>query len=538
MTPTPIRVMLVDDHAVVRRGLAAFLMAYDDLDLAGQAVSGEEAVRICTQVNPDVVLMDLVMPGMNGAETTRELLQRCPSARVLALTSFAEKEMMEDVLAAGAIGYLLKNVASDELAQAIRDAHAGRGTMAPEAAETLALADRLERLARDVDRVISEMNALPGILLEHVPGLFPGCWIEIRLFPEEILLCHPAGSDPIDLDVWHWMRTAGDAHAFAPHSFLPWRQGRAASGAVIVAPILAIDRREAIGGLHVACSGETADLSPLLQAARALAAHIAFAVHSARVHAKALAQERMARELSVAARIQASLLPEALPQIPGWSFAAVLDPARETSGDFYDAIPLPGGRWGLAIADVADKGVGPALFMALSRTLLRTYAREYPEHPAEVLRVVNARILAEARSGLFVTLFYAVIDPASAGLVYANAGHPPPYLVRADGSGVEGLGRTGMALGVLESETWQEAAIDLALGDLLLLYTDGVIDASDEAGKPFGRERLLRFLCAEVSRLPAAVVDDLLLLLRRFADGAPQLDDVTLLAVARHGLEG
>ena len=140
--PTPIRVMLVDDHAVVRSGLAAFLLAYDDLELVGEAASGEEAVRLSQQLCPDVVLMDLVMPGMDGATATRAIRERCPQIQVIALTSFKERELVQGALEAGAIGYLLKNVTADELADAIRKAHAGRPTLAPEAAQALIQATR------------------------------------------------------------------------------------------------------------------------------------------------------------------------------------------------------------------------------------------------------------------------------------------------------------------------------------------------------------------------------------------------------------
>ena len=138
----PIRVLLVDDHAVVRSGLAAFLLAFDDLELVGEAASGEEAVRLCEQSRPDVVLMDLVMPGMDGATATRAIRERCPQIQVIALTSFKEKELVEGALEAGAIGYLLKNVSAEELANAIRKAHAGKPTLAPEAAQVLIQAAR------------------------------------------------------------------------------------------------------------------------------------------------------------------------------------------------------------------------------------------------------------------------------------------------------------------------------------------------------------------------------------------------------------
>jgi len=138
----PIRVLLVDDHAVVRSGLSAFLLAFDDLELVGEASSGEEAVRLCDRLQPDVVLMDLVMPGMDGAQATRAIRDKCPAIQVIALTSFKEQELVEGAMEAGAIGYLLKNVSADELAGAIRAAHAGRPTLAPEAAQALIQATR------------------------------------------------------------------------------------------------------------------------------------------------------------------------------------------------------------------------------------------------------------------------------------------------------------------------------------------------------------------------------------------------------------
>ncbi|HSB89053.1 MAG TPA: response regulator transcription factor [Anaerolineales bacterium] len=132
-----IRVLVVDDHAMVRRGLAAFLKAFNDLELAGEAGSGQAAVDLCLQLQPDVVLMDMVMPDMDGAAVTRLVRSGSPSIQVIALTSFSDEILVQSALQAGAIGYLLKDVSADALAQAIRDAHAGRSTLAPEAAQVL-----------------------------------------------------------------------------------------------------------------------------------------------------------------------------------------------------------------------------------------------------------------------------------------------------------------------------------------------------------------------------------------------------------------
>ncbi len=159
-----IRVMLVDDHAVVRSGLGAFLLVYDDLVLVGEAGSGKEAIEKCGVLKPDVILMDLVMPGMDGAQATQAIREQYPDVQVIALTSFKEEELVKNVLQAGAIGYLLKNVSADELADAIRAAHAGRPTLAPEAAQALIQATR-RPLEPGFDLTERELEVL-GLLVD------------------------------------------------------------------------------------------------------------------------------------------------------------------------------------------------------------------------------------------------------------------------------------------------------------------------------------------------------------------------------------
>jgi NarL family two-component system response regulator LiaR len=134
---TLVRVMIVDDHSMVRTGLATFIKVKSDLELVGEARDGQEALRLCEQLQPDVILMDLVMPKMDGVAATRAIRERWPQVQVIALTSFQEKELVRDAIQAGAISYLLKDVSVDELAGAIQAAHAGRPTLAPEAAQAL-----------------------------------------------------------------------------------------------------------------------------------------------------------------------------------------------------------------------------------------------------------------------------------------------------------------------------------------------------------------------------------------------------------------
>jgi len=134
---SPIRVVLVDDHTMVRKGLALFLKAFDDLELAGEAESGATAIQLCKKLQPDVVLMDMVMPDMDGVAATHAICQQFPQIQVIALTSFKEGDLVKNALEAGAIAYLLKDVSADELARAIRAAHSGRATLSPEAAQAL-----------------------------------------------------------------------------------------------------------------------------------------------------------------------------------------------------------------------------------------------------------------------------------------------------------------------------------------------------------------------------------------------------------------
>jgi serine phosphatase RsbU (regulator of sigma subunit) len=251
--------------------------------------------------------------------------------------------------------------------------------------------------------------------------------------------------------------------------------------------------------------------------------------------ARALQAVSMRRqELALAGRMQASLLPSTPPEVPGWQVAAVLRPAREASGDFYDFIPLPDGRLGLVIADVADKGMGAALYMALSRTLIRTYAGDYPDRPDLALQAANLRILADTQADLFVTVFYGILDPLAGTLTYCNAGHHPPYLLHAhDGDAIQTLPGRGIALGVVEDTKWNFETAHLPPGAALLLYTDGVLDARNPEQEPFGNERLLHIAQANPGRPAQELQEDLLTQLQQFIGEAPQFDDITLMTLVR-----
>jgi serine phosphatase RsbU (regulator of sigma subunit) len=186
------------------------------------------------------------------------------------------------------------------------------------------------------------------------------------------------------------------------------------------------------------------------------------------------------------------------------------------------------------VADVTDKGMGAALYMALTRTLIRTYASDYPTRPDSTLRAANERILADTGADLFVTVFYGILDPAAGTLIYCNAGHYPPYLLNAEAGGaVQALPGRGMALGILADTDWGHSKVQLSPGALLLLYTDGVVDAQNPLQERFGSEQMLDVARASFGRSAQGVQEDLLTQLQRFMGDEPQFDDITVMTIMR-----
>ena len=239
-------------------------------------------------------------------------------------------------------------------------------------------------------------------------------------------------------------------------------------------------------------------------------------------------------ELSVANKMQQSILPTCFPTGPSFEIFGSMKPARDVGGDFFDVLSLEDGRIGLVVADVSDKGVPAALFMMSSRTLIKGAAIGHG-FPGKVLGEVNQLLQEDNDAAMFVTIFYAVYDPASGELNYANGGHNAPLVVHADGSSTLLPPTDGIALGVMPDIEYKENTVTLQPGDLVVLYTDGVSEAEDDQGEQFGLERLCEVFAGgsheDIRAANAAIFDAV----DAFANEAPQFDDVTCLTLRRKG---
>lgn len=269
-----------------------------------------------------------------------------------------------------------------------------------------------------------------------------------------------------------------------------------------------------------------------LELLNAIASSAATAIENARLYQVAVDKGRMERELSMARTVQTGLIPEEIPELKGWQFAASWLPAREVAGDFYDFIATDSDDIGLVIADVTDKGMGAALFMALTRSMVRA-SLEQSVTPAEAITNANRLVCANSSSAMPVTLFYGRVGPEDGKMVYVNAGHNPPLIYRADSGEFEELSRTGIVLGVDESLELEQGTAELESGDFLVMYTDGVPDALNSAEQGFGEDRMRESIISSASGTAQEISLSLLQALQKFIGGADPFDDITLLVAKR-----
>ena len=386
----------------------------------------------------------------------------------------------------------------------------------------------LEKLGRAIIKAPADGSTLPAILTEYIPEMLTGMWLVVWLESGDTLYRAKGQTSAAarETHARQWVQQTSEAYALTPVLHLP--DHPRLSFQELIVPIQS-DSGIRLGGIHLVARSDSEPVRQLLPAMQSLAAQIASALHRAEVVAQQIASEKMARELEVAGRIQASFLPRALPQIEGWEIAAALIPARQTSGDFYDFVSLDRGRVAFMVADVADKGTGAALYMALSRTLLRTYASQYPDDPARVLQASNDRLFTDTESDQFVTVFYGVLDPATGTLTYANAGHNPALIL--NNGTTQSLGQTGIPLGMFEGMAWQTRSVTLQPGDLLVMYSDGLSEAQDGAKAEFGMERLIAAASANHTPAIQGIQEQIITTVNQFVGDAPQFDDMTLVLV-------
>ncbi|MBW8011330.1 MAG: SpoIIE family protein phosphatase [Chloroflexi bacterium] len=263
-----------------------------------------------------------------------------------------------------------------------------------------------------------------------------------------------------------------------------------------------------------------------------IAGSAAIALENARLFEVAVEKGRLERELQMARKVQSSLIPDDIPKFSGYEFAAKWLPAREVAGDYYDFIPADEGKLGLLIADVTDKGMPAALFMAFSRSIVRANVTQAAT-PADGITKANQLICADSTSGMPVTLFYALLDQDSGNITYVNAGHNPPLLFRVGKTKLVELTRTGMFVGFEEEASFEQKSVKLAPGDFLVLYTDGVCDAINSEGQDFGEKRLRKVVRKNSSSSAQEIVAAVQKGIDDFTGDITPFDDITILVVKK-----
>lgn len=265
----------------------------------------------------------------------------------------------------------------------------------------------------------------------------------------------------------------------------------------------------------------------------ALASQASISIENARLYQQELAQQVLERELTTAHNIQASFLPDTIPDPAGWDIAATWQPIHSVAGDFYDFYNLERGRFAVVIADVSGKGIPASLFMALVVTVLR-FGMNMGLRPGEVMRRANELIIADQRSRMFATVFISYLDPNTGKLRVASAGHNPPILYRAAEGTCQYIHVPGVALGVFAAATFEEHTLQMEPGDALLLYTDGISEVINGEEEEFGEERIEDLLIQNLDRPARAIADEILSSVIDFAGDAHLFDDATFIVIKRN----
>ena len=265
-----------------------------------------------------------------------------------------------------------------------------------------------------------------------------------------------------------------------------------------------------------------------------LANQAATALENIHVKQQQLAAELVNKELEVATEIQARFFPQQAPNLEGYEIAGCSIPAKDVGGDYYDFIPNPEPcQHGFVVADVTGKGVPASLLMATMRATLRANIQNNPNDIVQALRQVNGDIYRDSPVDKFITSIYCNLDYESHELSYVNSGHNPPYIVRANDNRIEELDQGGVMLGIMEEIDLPKATLSIDKGDILMLFSDGVTEATNPSGELFSEERFERWLLDHNQLSAEEMKDALLETLRDYANGSPQSDDITFIIVKR-----
>lgn len=311
-----------------------------------------------------------------------------------------------------------------------------------------------------------------------------------------------------------------------------FKQGRSVANigirAMMASPL--VWRNETLGIIYIDSPGIAAFQVPDLDLLSGISRQAAVALGNARLHSELMKRERLERDLHLAERIQQSFLPRKIPSVAGYTFCARYDPAYEVGGDFYDFVRLDDQRLGVVVGDVSGKGVSAALYMARLTRDLRYYALS-ERAPRRVLERLNQMVIETGQDDIFVTLAYGVLDGIERTLTWSNAGHMPPLLrKRAEGAVTQLEDAAGLPLGVMADSEYSEASVELEVGDAVLLYTDGLVEAMNPARKMFGVERLVDSLGRGHSHADAVLARAVRDCMDHVGD-APQFDDTTIVCI-------
>lgn len=360
----------------------------------------------------------------------------------------------------------------------------------------------------------AEVEALPPLVKSFNRGL------SLALQQQQPIFCDQAGRSPAE-----WLQI--DYRAYLKKTHIPDVQ----EPVLMLIPLHIT--QDDYGFLMVLESSEGHQLrEKKVEIIKGVAQQLSIAIQNEHLKKEMVKQERVRREIQLAQEIQKTFLPEKLPQIPGWEIAVRWRPAMQVGGDFYDAIPIDRMHLGLVVADVSDKGLPAALTMTVARTLIHAAAQS-ARSPAETLEQVNRMLLESSSQGLFVTVFYAILDLVTGQLEYTNAGHNLPLLLRRSNSQVQWLEKGAMPLGVDAALTLENKTLQIRPGDHLVMYTDGVTEARSPVDAIFGEGRLYGLLRTYVWQDDLPLIEMLDSKLLEFQATAQPSDDVTIYVVRR-----